>query len=168
MFGSHTPILMGIVLLPFKEKITYEGIFMSYNIHFGGGIRKSMNLEVGEAIQKYGVISSLNSTPEQKSNSDEEMLRFYMASKSSIDRYWKEINALKGKSENLEAVHHQEIARHSARAIKKSIKNNGVRGYFAVLGDSIVASASNNRKLDNNLSEIIPKDKINWIYRFRI
>ena len=50
-----------------------------------------MNLEVGEAIQKYGIISSLNSVPEEKSNSDEEMMRFYMATENSIDRYWKEI-----------------------------------------------------------------------------
>jgi len=168
MFGSHDPILMGIVLLPFKERITYEGIFMPYNIHFGGGIRKSMNLEVGEAIQKYGIISSLNSAPEEKSNSDEEMMRFYMATENSIDRYWKEINKLKAKSNELEAVYHQELARHSARAIKKNLKTAGIKGYFAVLGESVVASATSNKKLDDNLVDVVPKDKIGWLYRFKI
>ncbi len=165
---GYAPILMQIVLLPFREKITYEGIFMPYNIHFGGGIRKSMKMEVDEAIQKYGVICSLTSEPEQKSNSDEEMLRFYMASESSIDRYWKEINKLKAKSHELEAVYHQELARHSARAIKKNLKIAGIKGYFAVLGESVVASAASNKKLDDNLVGIVPKDKIGWLYRFKI
>lgn len=166
--GGYAPILMQIVLLPFKGKITYEGIFAPYNIHFGGGIRKSMKLEMDEAIQKYGIICSLTTEPEQKSNSDEEMLRFYMGSESSIDRYWKEINALKKKSKGLEAVYHQEISRHSARAIKKSLKNSGVKGHFAVLGGSVVASGINNKHLNDNLENIVPQDKIDRVYRFKI
>ena len=168
MFGSHAPILMRIVLLPFKEKITYEGIFMPYNIHFGGGIRKSMKLEVDEAIQKYGIICSLNTSPEQKSISDEEMLRFYMASEGSLERYWKKINSLKTKSKELEAIYHQELARHSARAIKKNLKTNGIKGYFAVLGESVVAGAASNKKLDDALVDIVPQDKVRWLYRFKI
>ena len=168
MFSSHAPVLMRIVLLPFKEKITYEGIFLPYNIHFGGGIRKSMKMEVDEAIQKYGIICSLNTAPEQKSNSDEEMMRFYMVSESSMERYWKEIGALKVKSKELEVVYHQELSRHSARAIKKNLKTNGIKGCFAVLGESVVASAASNKKLDDSLVDVVPKDKIGWVYRFKI
>lgn len=160
MSGGHAPVLMKIVLLPFKDKITYEGIFMPYNIHFGGGIRKSMKLEVGEAIQRYGVICCLNTPHEEKSNSDEEMLRFYMASESGIDRYYQKINTLKTKSKELEAVYNQELARHAARAIKKNLKISGLKGHFAVFGENIVASAINNKNLDNNLADIIPLDKI--------
>lgn len=168
MLGSHIPILMKIVLLPFKEKITYEGIFMPYNIHFGGGIRKSMKLGVNEAIQKYGVISSLTSEIQEKSVSDEERLRFCMASEGSMERYWEEIDSLKNKSKEIEAVYNQELARHSARAIKKCLKSGGAKGYFAVLGESVVASGKDNKKLDNNLSDIVPHDKMGWIYRFKI
>ncbi len=120
MFGNHIPILMRIVLIPFKEKIIYKGIFVSYNIHFGGEIKKSI--------------------------------------------YWKEINKLKAKSNELEAVHHQELAKHYARAIKKNLKTVGIKGYFAVLGESVVASATSNKKLEDNLMDVVPIDKIGWLY----
>ncbi|MCK5282508.1 MAG: hypothetical protein KAK00_03805 [Nanoarchaeota archaeon] len=59
MFDGHPPIMINITFLPFKGKITYEGIFMPYNIHFGRGIKSSLKINLGEAIQKYGVITSL-------------------------------------------------------------------------------------------------------------
>jgi hypothetical protein len=168
MLGNHIPIIMKIVLLPFKEKITYEGIFIPYNIHFGAGIRKNIKLESNAAIQKYGVISSLTSEVYEKRVSDEEMLRFYMASESSMDRYWEEIDSLKDSSKEMETVYHQELARHSARAIKKCLKGDGAKGHFAVLGESVVASGTDNKKLDNNLSGIVPLEKMGWIYKFKI
>ncbi len=168
MFEGYTPIMMDIVLLPFKGKITYEGIFMPYNIHFGGGIKKSLKINVGEAIQKYGIITNLDEPVQEKKTNDEEMLRFYMSSNDKMNRYWDEINELRRKSPRLTAVYYQEWAKHAAKPMKKSLKRNKIKGHFAVLDEAIVASAPKPKELEENIKKIVPEDKKNWIYTFRI
>jgi len=84
------------------------------------------------------------------------------------DRYCNEIEKLRRKSPELEAVYYQEEAGIASRTIKKSLKLNGIKGHFAVLVDSIVASALTEKELDEKIKELVPKDKQNWIYRFKI
>jgi hypothetical protein len=47
------------VLLPFEGKIIYDSLVNTYNINFGGGIRKGFNEEYRELKNKTGVITSL-------------------------------------------------------------------------------------------------------------
>lgn len=168
LFEGYAPIMMYIVLLPFKGKITYEGIFMPYNMHFGGGIKSSLKISLGEAIQKYGVITSLDSPIEEKTTSDEDMLRFYMGSGEKMRRYWDEINELRRSSDKLEAVYYQEWAKNAAKPMKKSLKRNNIKGYFAVLDEAIIASAPKPKEIDENIKRIVPEDKLNWVYTFKI
>ncbi len=168
VFEGYAPILMDIVLLPFKGKITYEGIFVSYNIYFGGGIKRSLKINLGEAIQRYGIITCLDEPAEERKNNDEKMLRFYMGSREKINKYLDKINELRVKSPKLEAVYHQERAKNSARAIKKSLKRNEIKGYFAVLDESVVASGGSSKELNKNIKTVVPQNKIDWIYKFRL
>lgn len=168
MFQGYAPILVKITLLPFKGKITYEGIFSTYNVHFGGNMRRSLKADVDEAIQKFGIITSLEAPVEEKAVSDEEILRFYMKSRDSMNRYWEEINKLRIKSSELEAVYYQEWAKNSARAIKKNLKRNGIKGHFAVLDEAVIASATSPKKLDENAKAVVPEDKLKWIYKFKL
>ena len=41
LIGPYLPVLTQTVLLPFKDKIVYDGLMSSYNISFGPGIRRS-------------------------------------------------------------------------------------------------------------------------------
>ena len=54
------PIMVKAVLLPFKGKIVYDGIFETYSIHFGPGIRDSFQREYMAAKQKGQIITSLD------------------------------------------------------------------------------------------------------------
>ena len=168
MFDGYSPIMMKIRLLPFKGKITYEGVFFPYRISFGSSMRSSLKVESDTAIQKYGIIVSFDSAVVEKENSDEEMMRFDVKSQEDRDRYYEEIEELRKKSAMLEAVYHQEEAGIISRNIKKSLKANGIKGHFAVLADAVAASGSNEMELEENIKKIVPENKQSWIYRFKI
>jgi hypothetical protein len=57
--GQPLPILVEAVLLPFKGMIIYDGLCQRYNIHFGRGIRTSLNEEYMKAKQNGLIITTL-------------------------------------------------------------------------------------------------------------
>ena len=57
--GRPLPVLAQAVLLPFKGQIIYEGLLMSRNIMFGGGIRGELNETYQTAKQNGEIIESL-------------------------------------------------------------------------------------------------------------
>jgi len=59
LLGPHLPVLTEAVLLPFKGKITYDGLLEPYRISFGPGIRRSVNESYREAKARCGIITSL-------------------------------------------------------------------------------------------------------------
>ena len=61
---SYLPHLVKTVLLPFKGKIVYDGVFQSYNIHFGGGIKRGLKESYMTARQNNRIIESLDPTSE--------------------------------------------------------------------------------------------------------
>jgi hypothetical protein len=63
-YGHPLPILVKAVLLPFKGRIIYDGLFQGYaSIFFGPGIRGSLNEAYQRAKQNGRIIESLE--PEQ-------------------------------------------------------------------------------------------------------
>jgi hypothetical protein len=67
--GPYLPVMVETTLLPFRDKIVYDGLLGSYSISFGGGIRRSLKASYDEAKQRLGIITSLpvvESPPEQK------------------------------------------------------------------------------------------------------
>jgi hypothetical protein len=63
---SHLPLYVKTVLLPFKGKIVCDGLFQTYNIYFGGGIRRNLKEAYMTAKQNNRIIESLELT--QKEN----------------------------------------------------------------------------------------------------
>ena len=53
------PQMVEGILLPFKGKITYDGLLSGYSIHFGGGIRSNLNRLYMVAKQKNRIIATL-------------------------------------------------------------------------------------------------------------
>jgi len=53
------PIMVEAVLLPFRDKIIFDGILKPYNIYFGGGIKRSLNDAYRLAKERFGIITSL-------------------------------------------------------------------------------------------------------------
>jgi len=59
LIGSYLPVMVEAVLMPFKDKIIYDGLLSGYNITFGGVIKRSFNDSYRTAKQRLGIVTSL-------------------------------------------------------------------------------------------------------------
>jgi hypothetical protein len=59
LVGPYLPVLTETVLLPFKDKVVYDGLLNTYRISFGPGIRRSLNESYQEARARQGILTSL-------------------------------------------------------------------------------------------------------------
>jgi hypothetical protein len=59
LLGPYLPVWTYTVLLPFQGKIVYDGLLSTYNISFGGGVRRRLNETYREAKEKLGIVTSL-------------------------------------------------------------------------------------------------------------
>jgi hypothetical protein len=59
LIGPYLPVLTQTVLLPFKNRIVYDGLLNAYRISFGPGIRRSLNESFKEAKARHGIVTSL-------------------------------------------------------------------------------------------------------------
>jgi len=57
--GRPLPIYVQAVLLPFKDKIIYDGLLGGYNIYFGGGIRSSVKKTYNRLKRREGIVERL-------------------------------------------------------------------------------------------------------------
>lgn len=168
MVGSKLPVMVEAVLLPFKNWIVYDGILLFYTVTFGGGVRHNFNDSYREAKFRYGIITSLPLPKEQEKN-DADVLRFYMKSESNREIYEEEINKLIGKDGELLKVYHQEIGKVHARRYGRDLRKIGLsQGWFAILEGLIVASGSTREEVEKVLMGILPKEKLDFTYIFKL
>lgn len=57
---SNLPLLVKTVLLPFKGVIVYDGLFQTYNVFFGGGIKRELKESYMIAKQNNRIIENLD------------------------------------------------------------------------------------------------------------
>ncbi len=102
LIGSGLPVLMQTVLLPFKDKVVYDGLMSRYNIIFGPGIRRRLDQDFKDAKQRHGIVTSLpisdkpmpattpKAKPRPKSNPKEETAGILAAISGLIDQFCRE------------------------------------------------------------------------------
>jgi hypothetical protein len=59
IIGPYLPVLADTVLLPFKDRVVYDGLLNAYRISFGPGIRRSLNESFKKAKELRGIVTSL-------------------------------------------------------------------------------------------------------------
>jgi len=59
LIGPYLPVLAETVLLPFKDKVIYDGLLGRYNIFFGGGIRRGLQERYSTAKERFGIVTTL-------------------------------------------------------------------------------------------------------------
>lgn len=59
--GPYLPVMTETVLLPFKDKIIYDGLLLGpgVSLSFGPGIRRMLNESYQKAKDRYGIVTSL-------------------------------------------------------------------------------------------------------------
>lgn len=71
MLGSYIPVLVKTVLLPFGEEIIADGLFQSYNLVFGSGIRGELKEIYDDAKERNTIITAL--LPNQQTSTRESL-----------------------------------------------------------------------------------------------
>ncbi len=66
LFMRNPPIMVKTVLLPWRDKIVYDGLVHSYNVYFGAGIRGSLNQTYQKIKATTGIIESLTGPTEEQ------------------------------------------------------------------------------------------------------
>ncbi len=59
LIGPYLPRMIETVLLPFKDRIIYDGLLSGHNISFGGGIKRMLNDSYRQAKERQGIVTSL-------------------------------------------------------------------------------------------------------------
>ena len=59
VIGSQLPILTTAALLPFGDKIIYDGLLSAYRVSFGPNMRSGISRDYQEAKEAFGIITSL-------------------------------------------------------------------------------------------------------------
>ena len=126
ILGSHLPIVLETVLLPFKGNIITDGMMAPYSVSFGRGMRDGFKASFQEAKSKYGIITSLPFAVESKKQSDADLLRFYLKTKHNRDQYWEDIWILIGREPALRLLFHQEMGKIQSRNFKKRLREIGI------------------------------------------
>ena len=57
--GGPVPIYVRVLLLPFRQRIIYDGIIVFHSIYFGPGFRASLNDTYNELKEREGIIEQL-------------------------------------------------------------------------------------------------------------
>ena len=169
MLGLNLPRIVEATLLPFKDKIIFDGTFSSYNLFFGSGMRRSINDSFRQAKTSYGIITSLPFSSEKSSSSDSDKLRGFLKSQDSRDIHWEEIEELKNKSPELMAVFSEEMGRVHARAYRKRLKEIGVKeGWFGLIDGIIIAGGRTRDDVEKALKSLIPREMMELAHIFQL
>jgi hypothetical protein len=168
ILGPGLPIMLKAVLLPFKGQIAYDGFMVPYSVIFGGGIRRELNDDYQEAKHRFGIITSLP-PPKEGEKTDAELLRFYLRTESSRERYVEEIERLISKDPDLLRIYHQEMDKIHARTYGKRLREIGLSdAWFAILEGIIIASGTTQDQVKQILKEILPTEKRELAYTFHL
>lgn len=169
LVGPYLPIIVDAVLLPFNDKIIYDGILYPYPIIFGPGARRSLNDEYQDAKSRFGIITSLPFEPKKIEQSDADRLRFYLRSERNRERYWEEIDRLINKSPDLLTLYHQEMGKVHARTYGKRLREIGIsNAWFAILDGIIIAGGTTKDDVERILQGILPAEKRKFAYIFQL
>jgi len=59
LIGPYLPVMVQTVLLPFKNRIVYDGLMSIFNISFGPGIRRGLNEDFKQTKARHGIVTSV-------------------------------------------------------------------------------------------------------------
>ncbi len=162
------PYLIKTVILPFKGRIVYYGVFNTYNITFGGGIRRSLGTEYARAKAEHNLIASFDAPPEKNPASDADLVRFYVQRREKNPEYRRELGALLTKKPELHNTFTLEVGKKCARVYRKNLNRSNVRTcWLAVFFDTIIASGESEREAIKRAKRLVPADEAGGIYTFK-
>jgi len=168
MMGPGLPIMVDATLLPFRNRIIFDGTLLSFNIIFGSGIRRRINDSYSQA-KCLGIITTLPFNSEGIRSDDSEILRGYLKTEYSRNEHHEEIWELIGKNPDLMVVYCEEMGRVHARTYKKRLREAGVvEGWFALIDGIIIAGGKTQTEVERIMKSLLPPEKRKLVYIFNL
>ncbi len=181
LVGSVLPVMVETVLLPFKNKIIYDGTLQPYPFYLGLSIKGSLTETYHHAVEKFGIIASLTEleaeqpAPEPQSNdelcplSDGDRLKFYLQSEENRKKYEAQIQELVEKAGEFKVIYYQEMGRLYAEVYLDRWREIGMKkGWIALFEEMPIASGGTKAEVEGILKKIIPADRRKFVYIFRL
>lgn len=181
LVGSVLPVMVETVLLPFKNKIIYDGTLQAYPFYLGLSIKGSLTETYHHAVEKFGIIASLTEleaapqAPEPQSEdelgplSDGDRLKFYLQSEKNRKKYETQIQELVEKNVDLKVIYFQEMGRLYAEIYRERWREIGIKkGWIALFEEMPIASGATKAEVEGILKKIIPADRRKFVYIFRL
>lgn len=181
LVGSVLPVMVETVLLPFKNKIIYDGTLQAYPFYLGLSIKGSLTETYHHAVEKFGIIASLTElepetpAPEPQSEdevgplSDGDRLKFYLQSEENRKKYENQIQELIETRVDLKVIYYQEMGRLYAEIYRERWREIGIKkGWIALFEEMPIASGATKAEVEGILKKIIPADRRKFVYIFRL
>lgn len=167
VIGADLPVLLETVLLPWQDKIIYDGLLSPFNIHLGSGVQEGIEDSYRRAKVQYGIITSFD-LPVAKEQTNIELLKFYLRTQASREEHAAEIKELIQRDKHLRLVYHQEMGKITAASYKKHLKESGVKNaWFGILEGIIIASGATKTHVEKLVQDLVPPDKRDLVYVFQ-
>jgi len=158
--------VMSVVLLPYEGRIVTNGLELLDPL---AGMAMQMihddpEVLYEEAKHRSGVAETLPPS-DDPGRSDAERLRFYTKNQENRERYADEIAELKDKTDELEAIYHEQLGKANARRLGRKFRDLGLEeAYVAIYDGQVVATAPTKERLEETLSAIMPDGKADYPY----
>lgn len=162
-WGKNLPVIVNAVLLPFKDKIVYDGILSQLPILIGKGIRFSLKNDSSLSEAKYGVIEQLPIQVKElgEVESAKRELITLMKTKSSREMFQYKVKDIVQLYPQLEPVYIKEWGLINSRNHKKELKALGVKKrWFAIYNNTIVVSGKSEKDIKKEVANIIEDEKM--------
>ncbi len=181
LVGSVLPVMVETVLLPFKNKIIYDGTLQPYPFYLGLSIKGSLKETYHQAVEKFGIIASLTEfeaaehPPETQPDdalgplNDSDRLKFYLQTEENRKTYEPQIQELVKQSVDLKVIYYQEMGRLYAEIYLERWREIGMKkGWIALFEEMPIASGSTKAEVEGILKKILPADRRKFVYIFRL
>lgn len=181
LVGRVLPVMVETVLLPFKNKIIYDGTLQPYPFYLGLSIKGSLSETYHHAVEKFGIIASLTEfeaaeqplapPPDDEFSplSDGERLKFYLQSEENRKKYETQIQELVQKTIDLKVIYYQEMGRLYAEFYQERWREIGLKkSWIALFEEMPIASGGTKAEVEGILKKIIPADRRKFVYIFRL
>jgi len=166
---TNLPRIIEATLIPFKDKIIFDGAFSCYNLFFGPEMKRNILDRFRQAKAGYGIITSLPFSPEESASSDSERLRGFLSSQESRDIHWQEIEEMIRKDPGLLPVYSQEMGKVHARRYRKRLREIGIKeGWFATIDGIIIAGGAAQEEVEKAVAVLLPPEKRKLVYIFHL
>jgi hypothetical protein len=163
---SFLPTIFSTTILPYKEHLTYVGIFRSPKVTFGGNVTAEMMSTYNASKAKYGIIDTYKKGTKSllaidESSDKEELIKYHLKEyfKHKYEDDFYAAQQLAKLNENNNIAFHKELGKYTERYIKKTKKqvaNDLPKLYYAAYRDVVVAVATSKAELENICSKNAP------------